>query len=91
MANLERRAVVPGGNGQVLKEGVSCLSWSAKGKQLVAGLGDGGASQMTPEGTVKGEIPMPPGTNNNYHSEFRLHFYLKYAYLYSVLDNMVGK
>jgi len=70
MANLKERSVVPGANGQILKEGVSCLSWSARGKQLVAGLGDGTASQMTPEGVIKGEIPKPPGMENNYHSKF---------------------
>lgn len=69
MANLKERAVLPGAGGQVLKEGVSCLSWSARGKQLVAGLGDGTASQMTPDGNVKGEIPKPPGIDDSYHSK----------------------
>jgi len=69
MANLKDRAVAPGANGQALKEGVSCVSWSARGKQLVAGLGDGTASQMTPEGDGKAEIPKPPGMDNNYHSK----------------------
>ena len=77
MANLKERSVLPGAKG--LKEGVSCLSWSARGKQLVAGLGDGTASQMTPEGVVKGEIPKPPGMDNNYHSE-SLAFYLIHVY-----------
>ncbi|KAJ0168807.1 putative nucleoporin [Colletotrichum tanaceti] len=47
-----------------LKTQVSCVSWSTKGKQLVAGLADGTISQMTPEGEAKGEIPRPPNVVN---------------------------
>ncbi|KAK6604428.1 nuclear pore complex subunit nup159 [Botrytis cinerea] len=67
MANLKDRAFKPGPNGQVLRSGVSCVSWSTKGKQLVAGLGDGSAVQMTPEGEIKAEIPKPPGLNDGDH------------------------
>jgi nucleoporin NUP159 len=69
MANLKERAFLQGPNGQTLKNGVSCLSWSAKGKQLIAGLGDGTAYQLTPEGAAKGEIPKPPGLNDNHHGK----------------------
>ncbi|KAK6603125.1 nuclear pore complex subunit nup159 [Botrytis cinerea] len=58
MANLKDRAFKPGPNGQVLRSGVSCVSWSTKGKQLVAGLGDG---------EIKAEIPKPPGLNDGDH------------------------
>ncbi|APA09225.1 hypothetical protein SS1G_14256 [Sclerotinia sclerotiorum 1980 UF-70] len=67
MANLKDRAFKSGPNGQVLRSGVSCVSWSTKGKQLVAGLGDGTAVQMTPEGEIKAEIPKPPGLNDGDH------------------------
>jgi nucleoporin NUP159 len=67
MANLKERAFVTGSSGQVLKDGVSCLSWSTKGKQLVAGLGNGTAYQMTPEGVGKLDIPKPPDVDNNHH------------------------
>jgi nucleoporin NUP159 len=67
MANLKDRTFRSGPNGQVLKDGVSCVSWSTKGKQLVAGLGNGTASQMTPEGEVKAEIPKAPGVEENSH------------------------
>lgn len=60
MANLKERNFIQGPNGQVLKDGVSCVSWSTKGKQLVAGLGNGGIYQMTPEGVGKADIPKPP-------------------------------
>ncbi|KAG0651029.1 Nuclear pore [Hyphodiscus hymeniophilus] len=60
MANLKDRNFISSTNGQVLKNNASCLSWSTKGKQLVAGLGDGTAYQMTPEGEGKGDIPKPP-------------------------------
>lgn len=67
MANLKERAFVSGPNGQVLKESVSCVSWSPKGKQLVAGLGDGSVCQMTPEGLNRGEIPRAPGLDQNHY------------------------
>lgn len=66
MANMKERNFVPGRNGQVLREQVSCVSWSTKGKQLVAGLGDGTIVQMTPEGDVKAEIPRAPGLDASY-------------------------
>lgn len=69
MANLKERNFVSGPNGQVLKSGVSCLSWSTKGKQLVAGLADGSAHQMTPEGEGKAEIPRPPNVNTGDHGK----------------------
>ncbi|KAL2685612.1 hypothetical protein Neosp_006713 [[Neocosmospora] mangrovei] len=55
MANLKERQI-----SNPLKNQVSCISWSSKGKQLCAGLGDGTIAQMTPEGEAKGEIPKPP-------------------------------
>ncbi|KAK2769363.1 nuclear pore complex subunit nup159 [Colletotrichum kahawae] len=59
MANLNERKI-----SNALKAQVSCLSWSTKGKQLVAGLADGTIFQMTPEGEEKGQIPRPPGVEN---------------------------
>ncbi|TVY17781.1 Nucleoporin [Lachnellula arida] len=67
MANLKERSFVTGPNGQVLKDGVSCVSWSTKGKQLVAGLGNGTAYQMTPAGEGKGDIPKPPDVADGDH------------------------
>lgn len=61
MANLnERKLSAP------LKTQVSCMSWSAKGKQLCAGMGNGAICQMTPEGEVKADIPQPPYSGNSY-------------------------
>ncbi|KAJ2967774.1 hypothetical protein NQ176_g9502 [Zarea fungicola] len=59
MANLRERQV-----SNSLKSQVSCISWSAKGKQLCAGLGDGSIHQITPDGQAKGEIPKPPTLGN---------------------------
>ncbi|KAJ4016860.1 hypothetical protein NW766_005061 [Fusarium irregulare] len=59
MANLKDRQI-----SNPLKNQVSCVSWSAKGKQLCAGLGDGTIFQMTPEGEGKGEIPKPPNVDD---------------------------
>jgi nucleoporin NUP159 len=72
MANLKERSFISGPNGQVLKTGVSCVSWSTKGKQLVAGLGDGTAYQMTPEGEGKAEIPRPPNVDRGDHGKLSL-------------------
>jgi nucleoporin NUP159 len=69
MANLKEKNFVSGANGPVLKEGVSCVSWSTKGKQLVAGLGDGSCFQITPEGEGKGDIPRAPNVDLNYHGK----------------------
>ncbi|KAG5953216.1 hypothetical protein E4U53_006343 [Claviceps sorghi] len=63
MANLnERKLSTP------LKTQVSCLSWSARGKQLCAGMGNGTIYQLTPEGEVKADIPPPPSSGNYYVS-----------------------
>lgn len=61
-----------GTNGQVLKNGVSSLSWSVKGKQLVAGLADGTVIQLTPDGQKKGEIPRPPDLVGEQHGKICL-------------------
>ncbi|RGP80399.1 hypothetical protein FLONG3_1548 [Fusarium longipes] len=59
MANLKDRQI-----SNPLKNQVSCVSWSSKGKQLCAGLADGTIFQMTPEGEGKGEIPRPPNMDD---------------------------
>lgn len=70
IADLKAGSLVPGPNGPVLKDGVSCASWSNKGKQLVAGLADGTGYQMTPDGTMKAEIPRPSDLEGDCHSKF---------------------
>lgn len=69
IANLKEKNFVSGANGQVLKDGVTCISWSAKGKQLVAGLADGSAFQMTPEGVAKAQLPRPPDVDPGHHGK----------------------
>lgn len=69
LANLQNRQLVHGLNGPVLREGVSSVSWSVKGKQLIAGLGNGTAVQMTPDGDVKAEVPRPPQLDGDQHGE----------------------
>lgn len=61
MANLKERRI-----SDVLKDQVSCISWSAKGKQLCAGLADGTVVQMTPEGEAKAQIPKPPNAGDHH-------------------------
>ncbi|OIW35434.1 hypothetical protein CONLIGDRAFT_689887 [Coniochaeta ligniaria NRRL 30616] len=68
MANLQERSLVSGENGPVLRNQVTCASWSTKGKQLVAGRADGTVNQMTPDGTDKGQIPKPPALGD-FHVE----------------------
>ncbi|KAI9890608.1 MAG: hypothetical protein M1814_003806 [Vezdaea aestivalis] len=60
IADLDTQKYLDGGNGLVLKSGVSCVTWSTKGKQIVAGFGDGTALQLTHEGIEKAQIPRPP-------------------------------
>ena len=67
MADLKARQFLNGLQGQVMKDGVSSVSWSSKGKQLVAGLGNGSGFQMTPKGEGKADIPRPPGLEGNLH------------------------
>ena len=69
MANLRIREFISGPQGQVLKDGVSCISWSARGKQLIAGLGNGTSYQMTPEGEGKAELPRPSSLVGDQHGE----------------------
>ena len=59
IADLKTRQFLTGAQGQVLKSGVSCVTWSKLGKQLVAGLGEGSLHQMTPEGKGTGDIAKP--------------------------------
>ena len=57
IADLNLKALIQGPTGPVIKSGVSCVSWSNKGKALVAGLGDGTATQLKADGSVMAEIP----------------------------------
>ena len=67
IADLKLSQLKSGANGPVLRSGVSCVSWSNKGKQLVAGLADGNAVQMKPDGSVVAEIPRPGSVAANSH------------------------
>ena len=67
IANLNGRQIASGSQGPILKENVSCLSWSNKGKQLVAGQLDGTCSQMTPAGDIKAQVPRPPHLEHGKH------------------------
>lgn len=69
LANLKAGSMVSGASGSVLKNGVSCVAWSAKGKQLVAGLADGTCYQLDPQGVKKADIPRPPELEGNKHGE----------------------
>ena len=69
IANLKTKTFLNGSQGQILKDGVSCTSWSARGKQLVAGLGNGLCFQMTPEGEGKGELAKPPSVEGDQHGK----------------------
>ena len=68
MANLKTGQLVQGPTGPVMRNNVSCVVWSNKGKQLVAGLVDGTAFQLTPKGEEKAAIPRPPDLEGNQHS-----------------------
>ena len=67
MVDLQSGGLRNGTDGAVLRTGVSCMSWSKKGKQLVAGLANGAAVQLRRDGTVAAEIPRPPTLVDNVH------------------------
>ncbi|KAI4143819.1 MAG: hypothetical protein LQ341_002811 [Variospora aurantia] len=67
MANLTTRQLASGPQGNILKDGVSSVSWSTRGRQLIAGLGDGSCYQLTPEGEGKNTIPQPPDLEVDQH------------------------
>jgi nucleoporin NUP159 len=70
IADLKAGNLLPGPNGPVLKDGVSSVSWSNKGKQLVAGLADGTGYQMSPDGAKKAEVPRPSDLEGDCHGKF---------------------
>ena len=57
VADLETGGLRQGNDGNVLKSGATCCSWSNKGKALVAGGADGTVTQLKPDGTVMAVIP----------------------------------
>jgi nucleoporin NUP159 len=67
MADLRSGGLRESANGVVLKTGVTCVSWSNRGKQLVAGLANGSAVAIAPDGSVKADIPKPPTLPDNMH------------------------
>ena len=67
MANLNSRQFMSGARGENMNESVTCVSWSTRGRQLVAGLGNGTCVQMTPEGTIAAEIPRPSDLEGDQH------------------------
>jgi len=70
VANLQAKEFILGANNsKILKDGVSCVAWSVRGKQLVAGLGDGNAFQIDPSGNPKAVIAQPPQIGPNHHSK----------------------
>jgi nucleoporin NUP159 len=73
IANLQERAFARGVSGQPsLKDGVRSVAWSLLGKQLVAGLQDGTATQMDPTGAPKAIIPRPPGVDGSFEGLYAL-------------------
>lgn len=77
LADLKAGSLVNGQSGPVFRNGVASVTWSNKGKQMVAGLVDGSCVQLDPQGVVKAEIPRPPSLEGNKHGEsVRLHFSL---------------
>lgn len=64
--SLASKKFTTGAGGEVLKTGISTISWSQRGKQLVCGLTDGSCSQITPDGVERAAIPKPPGLTDHY-------------------------
>ncbi|KAI5289908.1 hypothetical protein KEM54_002928 [Ascosphaera aggregata] len=64
VVDMSQKRFMQGPHGPVLLNNCSSVSWSKKGKQLVAGRMDCTMVQMTPEGEVKAEIPRPSDLEN---------------------------
>ncbi|KAH7085528.1 hypothetical protein BKA63DRAFT_459084 [Paraphoma chrysanthemicola] len=58
--------IAEGGTLTIKNDGVSCATWSSKGKAVAAGLQDGTTSIYMSTGELKGTIPCPPGLEDNY-------------------------
>jgi len=69
LANFQEKIFVRGPNGASIKDNVTSVAWSVRGKQLVAGLADGTAVQLDPQGTIKAMIPRPPGLGDGIQSK----------------------
>lgn len=68
LANLQGKAELQSGvNGPVLAENATCLAWSTKGKQLIAGKANGTAVQLKPDGTIVANIPKPVALPEDCH------------------------
>ena len=70
IADLKAGSLISGANGPILRNGVSCVAWSNKGKQLVAGMADGSVDQMTPDGANKAQIPRLTDLEGEVHGTF---------------------
>jgi nucleoporin NUP159 len=58
---------IAAGQTNTLKDGgVSCATWSSRGKAVAAGLEDGTAHIYMSNGELKGVIPRPPTVDDNY-------------------------
>lgn len=74
IANLEEKIFVNvSQQTTIIKDGVSCVSWSVKGKQLVAGLADGTAYQLDTLGAPKAIVPQPPSVGPDHHGGLLLY------------------
>ncbi|KAF2085322.1 hypothetical protein K490DRAFT_67740 [Saccharata proteae CBS 121410] len=74
VANLTEKTFVNGASGSpVLRENVSCVSWSNKGKQISAGMADGTVIQMKPEGSVQAVVPRAPGLEGDQNGKYKAH------------------
>jgi nucleoporin NUP159 len=58
---------ITSGKINTLKDGgVSCVTWSNRGKAVAAGMQDGTSHIYMSDGSLKGVIPRPPGVDDNY-------------------------
>ena len=92
IADLKAKHFLTGAQGQILKTGVSCVSWSNRGKQLIAGLGEGSLYQMKPDGECTGEISKPPGVEDNQFGKKSTQSRLNHKLIYiSLIYIVAGK
>ena len=70
LADLNSKTLPATGVKEVLFENVTCISWSVRGKALIAGLKDGNAVQLKANGDVMAQIPRAPHLEGDQHGRY---------------------
>lgn len=76
LADLAGKTLCSGRGDVNYAKNVSCVTWSNKGKQMVAGKLDGTAVQIAPDGSEKAQLPKPTDLEGEQHSTCHVFIYI---------------